>query len=202
VHERDVAGADQRADLGGVAPHDSLVVPSLGRTQLASVAGGAVEPVVDALGDREEGRIALDDQPARIDARASDVRQQRLQHLRHAAAGRGRVNVQHGPAGEHSLGGLGDLLEARHPVQPDQRLEARRVESLYLDLLKPCGVRSDHHVLPPHSVTASAGRGACSSARSKNATTRRSYSRGRASSAPVWPAPGTSQSAFGAPAAA
>jgi hypothetical protein len=91
---------------------------------------------MDALGDREEVRIALDHQPARVDAGAADIGEQRLQHLGDTAAGRRRIDVEHRAALERLLGRGGDLLEARHARRADQRLEPRRIKRLNLHLLQ------------------------------------------------------------------
>jgi hypothetical protein len=92
---------------------------------------------VDALGDREEVGVTLDHEPARVDAGAAHVREQRLQHLRDPAACGGRVHVENGAARERLLGQLRGGLEAGHPVRADERLKTCRVECLHLDFPKP-----------------------------------------------------------------
>ncbi len=71
VQQDDVARPDQRQQLIGVGAQDLLVVASFGAAERAAVAGRAVQVVVNALRDLEEVRIALDDDPLRIDARAA-----------------------------------------------------------------------------------------------------------------------------------
>jgi hypothetical protein len=108
---------------------------------------------VDPLGDREELRVPLDDDPAGVDAGPPDVREQRLKHLGNPAARGGRVDVQHRAASERVLRRVGDPLEAGRAFRPDQRLESRGVKRLHLDLLEPAHVSTRAHgrVTPPPS---------------------------------------------------
>jgi hypothetical protein len=89
MDQDDVVTPHQRQEFLGVACQHALVVIALLLTKLATVSRRPVQPVVNPLGDREECRVPLDDQPPRVDAGAADIGQQRLEHLRHAAAGRG-----------------------------------------------------------------------------------------------------------------
>jgi hypothetical protein len=66
----------------------------------ATIAEGAVQPVVEALGDGEEFGRALDHHPADVYAGAACVRDQRLEQLRDATAASRRVHVPHDPAGK------------------------------------------------------------------------------------------------------
>ena len=54
VEEDDVPGPDALRELGGARGERLLVDLALGVAEVAAVAGGAVEVVVDPLGDREE----------------------------------------------------------------------------------------------------------------------------------------------------
>ena len=144
VQHDDVPGAHEREQLLRVPAQHALVVAALARAELAAVAGRAVDPVVDPLRDREELRVALDDEPTRVDAGGAHVGKQRLQHLGDAAAGRGRVHVPDRAAAERGLRRLGDVLVERHPVGADQGLEPRRVERLHLDLVHAKLVRHGH----------------------------------------------------------
>jgi hypothetical protein len=91
---------------------------------------------VQPLGDREERGIAFDHEPPGVDSGAAGVGEQRLQHLGHAASGRGRVDVQHRPIGERVPRDLRRLLEPSHPLRADQRLEPCGVDRLDLDLVQ------------------------------------------------------------------
>src|SRR5438876_483275 len=63
VQQHQVAGAEPGRQLGRVLPQYRLVVLGFGRAQVAVVADRAVDPVVQPLGDGEEGRVAADDRP-------------------------------------------------------------------------------------------------------------------------------------------
>ena len=82
--------------------------------EVAAVALEAVEEVVDALGDLEEVGVALDHGPARVDAGALGVADQRQQQLHHAPALGGRAHVPDRALAEQLAGGadaVGELLE-------------------------------------------------------------------------------------------
>jgi hypothetical protein len=57
-----------------------------------------VNGIVQALGEREEPFVAIDDQPPGPDARVQEVAEQIVQHLGHAAAGLGGTHVPDGAA--------------------------------------------------------------------------------------------------------
>ena len=80
--------ARRARELLGGAASVSLVDRALGVPERPPSPARAVEAVVDALGDREELRVALDHDPAGVDARAPRVGEQRLQQLRHPPPGR------------------------------------------------------------------------------------------------------------------
>ena len=161
VDQDDVVRPDEREQLVGVLAQRLLVVFSLGVSECAAVAGRAVKPVVDALGDLEEGGVTLDHEPADVEAGAATVGEKGLQHLGDPAAGRGRVDVQHRPPSQQQLGCLGNRFVACGPVRADQWLEPRGVERLHVDLLDP-GVLLDAHLVLPissaHASTASQSR--------------------------------------------
>jgi hypothetical protein len=98
-----------------------LEVPALSLAQLSAVSGRTVETVVDPLGDREEGGIALNDKPARVDSGPPGIGKQRLQHLGDASTRPRRVDVQHRTAGERRARHLRRLFEAPHALDADQR---------------------------------------------------------------------------------
>ena len=64
---------------------------------------------MDPLGDPEEVGVAADRRPSGVDAGAARVGEQRLQHLGHAAAARGRVDVPD-DASREQRSALGDRL--------------------------------------------------------------------------------------------
>ena len=66
---------------------------ALALPELPSVAGRAVEAVVDSLRHREELGISGDHQPVRLEPDAAHVTEQGREHLRHAAAVRRRIDV-------------------------------------------------------------------------------------------------------------
>src|SRR5215211_7607367 len=92
-------------------------------TKAAAVAGLSVDPVVQPLGHREELGVAADHEPADIDVQVLDVPDERLEHLRHAAADGRRVDIPDRPAGE-SLPEAGRRLnQFRQPLGTDDGLE-------------------------------------------------------------------------------
>jgi len=96
VQQDDVTRPDLGQQLSGVGGGDLGVVVAFGIPQRPGV--HAVQAVVQPLGDRVEGGVALDDQPARVDPGSSGVRQQGGQHLGDAAPGGGGVDVPYRPS--------------------------------------------------------------------------------------------------------
>ena len=68
-----------------VARHHLPVVVEVGSVEPAHTHGKPVEQIVQPLGHGEEALVAHEDEPARLDAGASTVGHQRLEHLGHAA---------------------------------------------------------------------------------------------------------------------
>ena len=95
VEDHHIAGAHVLDEPFGVVSRDLLVCGALGGPQLATVAGRAVQQVMQALRELEEGRRALDHEPASVDVEATRVAEQRGQHLGDATALGGRVDVPH-----------------------------------------------------------------------------------------------------------
>ena len=116
VEQDHVVASHEREELGRVAAEHRLVVPVLRLAEWAAVAGRPVQPVVEPLGDREEVGVAFDHDPAGVDADTPGVREQRLEQLGHATAGRGRVDVEHLPPVERSSSVVGEVLECREPA--------------------------------------------------------------------------------------
>src|SRR4029079_16147123 len=90
--------------------------------------------VVDPLGHLEEGRIALDDDPARVDAHAAHVREERLARLGAPPAGGRGVHVDDPTTGEAGARGCGRVPEPGGALRADELLEAVRIGRLALDL--------------------------------------------------------------------
>jgi hypothetical protein len=82
----DVARLDPLLQLSKGLLERLAVAGSCRLVQVTSVAGLTVEQVMDALGDREELLAALEHHPAGIDARASQVADQKVQYLGDPAA--------------------------------------------------------------------------------------------------------------------
>jgi hypothetical protein len=133
VQDDDVPLPDHVRELLGVGPQRRLVDLVLRLAERAAVALGTVQAVVDALGDREELLVALDHHPLGVDVRPARVGEQRLEHLGHAAAARGRVHVPDRAAVEQIArltGALHDPLEA---LLVEHALEALEREAAHLD---------------------------------------------------------------------
>ena len=92
--------------------------------EVAAVALEAVEEVVDPLGDLEELGVALDHGPARVDAGALRVADQRQQQLHHAAALGGRADVPDRALAEQLAGGADAVRELLERLGLEHGLEA------------------------------------------------------------------------------
>jgi hypothetical protein len=93
VEDHDVARPQhlhQRRGVGGAA---AVVSAAFRLAQGTPVARHAMQPVVEALRETKELRVALDDHPAAVDSRSPDVADQRAQHLGDAAPDGCRVDV-------------------------------------------------------------------------------------------------------------
>ncbi len=99
----DVAVGDGVAELVAAGLERGEVGLALLVAERAAIALGAVQHVVEALGDLEEALVALDHGPARVDAGAARVGQQRGQHLGHPAAAGRRVDMPDHAAVEELL---------------------------------------------------------------------------------------------------
>ena len=122
VDDHDVELALERVGVQlRVAAEDLLLL--LGERGLV-----ALEPVVDRLRDVEELVLAVDDPPLGVEARVLHERDERVQDLGHAAAERGRREVQDAQALER-LRERGDLV---HETAPGDRGVVR--ENLVTDV--------------------------------------------------------------------
>jgi hypothetical protein len=99
----------------------------------AAVTGGAVEAVVDALGDGEELGRTLDHHPADVDTGAARVSDQRLEQLRDTATPSSRVHVPNDPSGQHLASPHDALLESIEARRTQNRLESRGAHRRDLD---------------------------------------------------------------------
>ena len=100
VDDHDVPFSYLAADGLEVPGKRALVDRTLSPSELPSVAGRAVEAVVDSLRHREELGISGDHQPVRLEPNTAHVAEQRRKHLRHAAACRRRVDVHDAPTAD------------------------------------------------------------------------------------------------------
>ena len=128
VQHHDVAVARMGGERIHLRPQRVDVDVMLVLTEIASVACSAIEVVVQALGDLEELRVPVDDEPTCVHADPSDQTEQDVQHLGHAATRRGRVHVDHTSTTQsvHCLLGRLDG-EQIGPVIADHRREAKGV---------------------------------------------------------------------------
>ena len=122
------AGRIRAASASALRGAAALVDRALGSPERPP-SSGAVEAVVEALGDAEEVGVAVDHDPARVEPGAADVADQRAQHLGDAAAVRGRVDGPERPAGEQFPAARDGVLEARQPVRREHAAEALRMEA-------------------------------------------------------------------------
>ena len=141
MDDDNVVRTHDSAEVVGVGLEDALVTLVLGRAEVAAVSRRAVQAVVDTLRDCEELGVAFDHEPACVDPCAAGVGEQRLQHLGDAAAGSGRVDIQNRVTGERLSRSLRSLLEPRHPLRADQRLEPGGVDRLDVDFGEPVDSR-------------------------------------------------------------
>ena len=100
MDEHDVARAHGGGEVPGVVLEHRLVVAVFVLAERAAVPLTPVEVVVEPLGDLEEAGIALDHQPAGVDAGTANVRQQHAEHLGDAPARGRRVEAHDGRAGK------------------------------------------------------------------------------------------------------
>src|SRR5262245_5772151 len=153
VEEDDVARPDESEELLGVRSKDLFIVAVLRGAEGAPVTRRAVEVVVDPLGDGEEAWVPFDDDPLGVNPRTAGVRQERAEHLRDAAAGRGGVDVQDSATCEPFAGGLRRCLEPFRSLRANERKQARRRACGEADLLEPhlaaTGTRHSTSVPPP-----------------------------------------------------
>jgi hypothetical protein len=126
VQDDDVARLDPRLQPSKGLLEGLAVAGSCRLVQLAPVTGLTVEQVMDALGDLEELLVALDHHPAGVDARASQVAEQEVEHLSDPTALLGGVDLPQPPAGE-PLGRLRQpgqqaaaALRGKHGLEPSR----------------------------------------------------------------------------------
>jgi hypothetical protein len=123
VQQHDVAGPHQRREIRPVVTHGRLVDLPGPLVERRAVAGGSVQRVMDPLGHPVEVRIALDHDPACVDADAARVGEKRGQHLGHATAHGGRVDVPKDALRQPIPGSESDLHGGVHLLLGHQRAE-------------------------------------------------------------------------------
>jgi hypothetical protein len=139
VQQHDVAVGELLRERLRVRLGDALEQRVLVGAERPAVALGAVQAVVDALGQREERRVALDRHPAGVDVRGAHVADQRAQHLRNAPAPRGGVDrPQHAPA-QHLLAARDRLFEIGAAVRRQDGAVALQVQGGDVDLVQRHG---------------------------------------------------------------
>ena len=140
MQEDDVAGSDLFGRARGVRDRDVAVVSGLALSEIALVTGHTVQTIVDPLGDGEELLISLDHEPTDIDVRIEHVADEHQEHLGHATACGGRVDVPDGLASKLFAGHRHSALELLKAIVPDKRLEPRQRVPGHLDLSqgRPC----------------------------------------------------------------
>ena len=144
-----------------VAGEDRLVLVSLRVTQWAPVTRCPVQEVVQTLGDPEEPRVALQDQPTRIHTCPAAVGQQRREHLRDPATRSRRVHVPHDPALQDAPCENHVALQPPRPPrvqQPCQPLHRHRIDAnlTHDPMIPPPAVRGGGQ----HDATSRRGEGA------------------------------------------
>ena len=108
MDDHHVFGLDQLPELGGIAL-GHLVKHAAGvLVQFSAVARRAVQEIVDPFGEDKEVVVTRDHHPARVDAGPARVGEERDEHLGHAAALGGRVDVPQHPPGERLAAPLHD----------------------------------------------------------------------------------------------
>jgi len=134
-------------------------VGALGGFERPAVTRCPVEMVVHALRDREEARIAVDDEPSRVDPDPARICEERPEHLGDPAARRGRVDVEDGPTGQRvacSPSGLVEPLRAFRSDERRQSLGGQRLDLYFLEFHRHREVRAAATVVSlivslPHS---------------------------------------------------
>ena len=137
VQQHDVAATDLGEEVGEVRGEDTFVRGVLGGTERAAVPRIPVQAVVQALRDGEELRLAVEHEPAVLDARSSPVREQGLEHLGDAATVGRRVHMPDRAIPEGRTcprRGLEHVLRAVWRQDPREQLEGDRLD---LDLFHP-----------------------------------------------------------------
>jgi hypothetical protein len=128
VQQHDVRRRHARGELLARGGGDPLVDAALGLAERPAVARVAVQPVVNALGEVEEVRLAVHHDPAGVDSGALRVADQRAQHLGDAAAECGRVDVPEDTTAQQLVPAGERLTECIHPVGGEDLAEAFRRE--------------------------------------------------------------------------
>ena len=149
VQQHDVAMTDLGEEVGEVRAEDTFERGVLGGTERPPVPRIPVQAVVQALRDGEEVRLAIEHEPAVLDARSSPVREQGLEHLGDAATVGRRVHMPDRAIPEgHTCPrrGLEHVLRAVWRQDRREQLEGDRLDLdlLHLAILSHCDASSEH----------------------------------------------------------
>ena len=157
------------SEVGEVRGEDTFERGVLGGTERPAVPRIPVQAVVQALRDGEEVRLAIEHEPAVLDARSSPVREQGLEHLGDAATVGRRVHMPDRAIPEGRTcprRGLEHVLRTVWRQDPREQLEGDRLD---FDLFHPAilshPMPSSEHI----DAALTAGRGAVTGSRSTHA---------------------------------
>ncbi len=133
MQDHQIAGTYQREQFRGIVPQGFLVNRARCAIQSGTVAILAMQGVMQSFCDAEELRAAVDHQPANRNLEAPAIAQYRGQHLRHAAAHRGRVDVPDNTAVDALENRFGSLAQAFHGAWRRDRSITRKPVSMQID---------------------------------------------------------------------
>ena len=124
---------DHRCD---VSSERRLVVPTFRCAERASIARGAIQVIVNPLRDLKEPRVAFDDDPTGIHARAPRIREQCLEQLGDAPARRRRIHIQHGAAFQGRARRRGRSFEPGRALRTNQPAKPTKHHGSNIDFLQ------------------------------------------------------------------
>ena len=120
VQEHHVVPADSTVQRVHVGAEHLAVVLLFSGAERAVVTGGPVQPVVEALRDGEERRVAVDDHPARVDPETRPVADEEAQHLGDATAVRSGIDVPERGGSRCLHGSVGHGFQPGEPAGTDE----------------------------------------------------------------------------------
>jgi hypothetical protein len=104
-------------------------------TEVAPVAGGSVEAIVDPLGYDEELGIAAHDQPAHVKVCIERIANEHMEHFSHSAALGRRTDVPDHSTLEPFAARSRDAEEVSITLSPDKRFQVDQGAAVYEDLV-------------------------------------------------------------------